>query len=417
MIAFHFPPWSGGSGIQRTLRFVQHLPAQGWQPLVLSASPLAYQQTGADLLAEVPRGTVVQRSFALDAARHLSIKGRYLGWTARPDRWMSWQWAAVRDGMRMIQAYRPDAIWSTYPIATAHHIGAELQRRSGLPWVADFRDPMAQDGYPSDPAVWKCFKAIEIQAMARAAHCVFTTPGAASAYSKTYPAAASRISVVENGYDEESFAGLERPPAATKRMLNPGKWTLLHSGLVYPSERDPTQFFAALALVVQRGDVNRDSLRVRFRAPVHADLLKDLAQRYGITDMVEICPPVSYRDALSEMVQADGLLVMQASNCNAQIPAKLYEYLRSGTPVMGLTDLAGDTAQALRSAGITALAPLDSTPRIADALVSFLSDLRQGTSVLPHPAAVASASRRARAQQLAALLQCAATPPMPPTPT
>ena len=165
MVAFHFPPWSGGSGIQRTLRFVQHLPAQGWQPLVLSASPMAYPQTGVDLLAEVPPGTVVQRSFALDASRHLSIKGRYFGWTARPDRWMSWQWAAVRDGMRMIEAYRPDAIWSTYPIATAHLIGAELQRRSGLPWVADFRDPMAQDGYPSDPAVWKRFKAIETVAM------------------------------------------------------------------------------------------------------------------------------------------------------------------------------------------------------------------------------------------------------------
>ena len=34
MIAYHFPPLTGSSGIQRTLRFVQHLPAFGWQPSV-----------------------------------------------------------------------------------------------------------------------------------------------------------------------------------------------------------------------------------------------------------------------------------------------------------------------------------------------------------------------------------------------
>ena len=413
MVAFHFPPWSGGSGIQRTLRFVQHLPDYGWQPLVLSASPVAYPETAVDLLAEVPPGTVVQRSLALDASRHLAIGGRYMRWTAQPDRWKSWQWAAVRDGMRMIKTYRPDAIWSTYPIATAHLIGAELQRRSGLPWVADFRDPMAQDGYPSDPKVWKCFKAIETVAMDRAARCVFTTPGAASAYSKRYPAAASRMAVLENGYDEESFSGLARSSKeGGARVLNPGKWTLLHSGIVYPSERDPTQFFAALALGVQRGDFDRNALRVRFRAPVHAELLQGLAGRYGIADIIEICPPVGYRDALLEMVQADGLLIMQAANCNAQIPAKLYEYLRAGVPLIGLTDLEGDTAQALRLAGIGALAPLDSTTQIADVLAAFLTDLRQGSSVLPDVAAVASASRRARTEQLAALLQCAATPPM-----
>ena len=93
MIAYHFPPLSGSSGIQRTLRFVQHLPSLGWQPLVLSADPRSYEQTGVDLMAEIPQGTVVRRPFALDTARHLSVGGRYLGWMARPDRWMSWRFA------------------------------------------------------------------------------------------------------------------------------------------------------------------------------------------------------------------------------------------------------------------------------------------------------------------------------------
>ena len=79
MVAYHFPPLAGSSGIQRTLRFAQHLPAFGWQPLVLSANPRAYERTSDDLNADVATGTVVRRAFALDTARHLSFMGRYIG--------------------------------------------------------------------------------------------------------------------------------------------------------------------------------------------------------------------------------------------------------------------------------------------------------------------------------------------------
>jgi glycosyltransferase involved in cell wall biosynthesis len=402
MVAFHFPPLVGGSGIQRTLRFLQHLPEYGWQPLILSASPRCYAETGGELLNEIPEGTVVQRSFALDAARHLSVRGRYFGWTARPDRWMSWQWAAVADGMQMIERYKPDAIWSTYPIATAHRIGAELQRRSGLPWVADFRDPMAQEGYPSDPLVWQSFKKIEEAAIAQAACCVFTTPGAASDYARTYPAATARMAVVENGYDEESFSQL---PGGGP--LNPGKFTVLHSGIVYPSERDPTFLFEALSAVIKQDPSLRSDLRLRFRAPVHDALLENLTARYGLHDIVEICPPVSYKEALAEMCRADALLVMQATNCNAQIPAKFYEYLRAGRPLVGLADPVGDTAVAMREAGAAAMAPLDNAEDIAQALTQLVRDLRTGRAQLPEPSVVRSASRNARAQSLATLLECA----------
>ena len=403
MVAFHFPPFSGGSGIQRTLRFVQHLPALGWKPLVLSADPRAYAETAPDLLGEVPPATIVQRSFALYTARHLSIKGRYLGWMARPDRWVSWQWAAVRDGMRLIRDLKPDVIWSTYPIATAHKIGGELQRRSGLPWVADFRDPMAQDGYPADPAVWRSFKAIEELAITRAAACVFTTAGAARGYAGRYPDAAKRIDVIENGYDEESFAALAVKSPSTG-ALNPGKLTLLHSGIVYPSERDPTQLFAAIASLLEKGNAQRGQVCIRFRAPVHGGMLNDLARQFGVQDVIEVCPPLPYKDALAEMMRADGLLLMQAANCNEQIPAKLYEYLRAGRPILGLTDPQGDTARALRQAGIHSIAPLDAKGEIEALLVSFINEPDRRKDWVPQAEAVRHASRQARAIELASLL-------------
>jgi glycosyltransferase involved in cell wall biosynthesis len=404
MIAYHFPPLAGSSGIQRTLRFVQHLPALGWAPIVLTAHPRAYESTSDDLLDEVPHDVTVERAPAFDAARHFAVFGYYPGFIARPDRWLSWKWGGISAGLRLIRNFRPAAIWSTYPIATAHLIAAGLHRRSGLPWLADFRDPMAQDGYPTDPKTWRSFKEIEEKAIRAAARCVFVTPGAARMYRKRYADVdPSRLTVIENGYDEESFAAVEAT-VVHKGPLCPGGITLLHSGIVYPSERDPTHFIAALAKLKQKGLLDFGGLRVRFRAAMHDALLKGLAKSHGVEDLVEIVPAIPYRDALEEMLRADGLIVMQASNCNEQIPAKAYEYLRAGRPILGLTDPAGDTADLLRRAGLSAIAPLDSVDEITFALAQLLGDLRSGVAQLPSPGFVSSASRRSRSEQLAGLL-------------
>lgn len=406
LIAFHFPPLAGSSGIQRTLRFAQHLPAFGWQPLVLTAQERAYERTSADLNSDVPQGTLVQRAFALDTARHLAVGGRYAGALARPDRWMTWRYDAVRQGMRMIRKFKPKLLWSTFPIATAHIIGAELARRSGLPWIADFRDPMAQDGYPADPLTWAQYRRIEEQALTQAAASVFTTPGAAAEYRRRYPTAAHKVRVIENGYDEESFSSIAADAAA--RPLVEGAVTLLHSGIVYPSERDPTQLMAALRKLHEAGTITPQRLRLRFRAAVADDLLMRLAAEHGVAGYLDLCPPIPYREALAEMLRADALLVMQASNCNEQIPAKLYEYLRAGRPVLCLTDPAGDTAGVLRAAGIDALARLDEAADIASLLQRFVSHGAGGLSTLASSDAVRSASRLGRTQQLARLLDALA---------
>lgn len=398
MVAFHFPPCSGGSGIQRTLRFAQHLPAFGWQPLILTAQPRVYESRSDDLLKTLPDSLVVHRAFALNAARDLAFKGRYMAATARPDRWVSWRFDAVRQGMRMIKAYRPALIWSTYPIATAHMIGAELSERSGVPWVADFRDPMAQQGYPADPTTWRQFKTIEERAVTRAVASTFTTPGALRTYRRRYPDCANRLSLLENGYDEESFA-LAGQAQAHGEPLNQGGVTLLHSGVVYPEERDPGALFAALRVL--REDSTLPPFKIRFRAAVHDQLLRNLAREYQVEQQVEVLHPVPYVDALSEMMRADGLLVLQAANCNEQIPAKVYEYLRARRPILALTDLAGDTAGMLKAAGVEWVAPLDDISEIAASLGAAVRALANGYEPLANEMAVISASRQARTETLA----------------
>jgi glycosyltransferase involved in cell wall biosynthesis len=404
MIAYHFPPLAGSSGIQRTLRFVQHLPKFGWEPIVLTADSCAYERTSDDLTNEIPKGTVVSRAYALDTARHLSVKGRYIAAMARPDRWVSWKFDGVRQGMKLIEKFNPQVIWSTYPIPTAHLIGKALHRKSGLPWVADFRDPMAQDGYPVDQETWRAFKNLEETALAEASLSVFTTPGAARTYRQRYPAFAERVHVVENGYDEETFADLNPCSKETSSSLVEGAITLLHSGIVYPDERDPTRLFEALAMLDNDRSINPMDLKVRFRAPVHDNLLLSLAKQFNVEAYIEVMPPIPYKEALIEMLRANGLLVMQASGCNEQIPAKVYEYLRAGRPILALTDPAGDTATTLMNAGVKDIANLHSAVEIAVQLNTFVSAIKSGSVCSVNQVRMREASREGRTKELVTLL-------------
>lgn len=404
MIAFHFPPLMGSSGIHRTLNFVRYLPKFGWSPLVLTAHPRAYEAVSDDQLAAVPPGTVVERAFALNTARHLSLLRRYPAFLARPDRWASWWLGAVPAGLRLIRRHGVGVIWSTYPIATAHLIGATLAKLTGLPWVADFRDPMAQDGYPSDPKTWKSFKRVEERVFDRGSAFVFVAPGAARMYQNRYPGIeGSRVFVIENGYDEDTFAAAE---AETDRAqpLNPGVATLLHSGVMYPSERNPEPLLAALGELVAGGRIDPNRFRLRFRAAVHEALLRRLAAKYSVEHCVELLPPVPYREALAEMLRADALLILQSRGCNDQIPAKLYEYLRCGKPVLALTDPEGDTANLVRRYHAGMVARMESKEEIARALPDFLARLAQGTLPVADPGEVKNASRFERTRELAQVL-------------
>jgi hypothetical protein len=263
---------------------------------------------------------------------------------------------------------------------------------------------MAQDGYPEDPKTWRSFKRIEERALRSASHAVFVTSGAARMYRERYAdLPEGRIAVIENGYEERSFDSLQtsRPPGAARVG---GKLTLLHSGVVYPTERDPTQLFHALRRMLDTGSIKAGDLCVRLRAAGHGAVLSKLINDAGVGAVVELAPPLPYRSALQEMMSADGLLVLQASNCNQQVPAKLYEYLRCGRPVLALTDPEGDTAGVLRKADLRAIARLDSAEDIARALSAFLDQLRAGHAPLASPNYVGQASRLHRTADLASLL-------------
>ncbi len=406
MIAYHFPPVRVSSGIQRTLKFASYLLDHDWKAQVLTVSPHAYERISEDQMHEIPTEIVVKRAFALDTAKHLSIKCRYLGWMALPDRWVSWCVAGTVSGLQLIYQYRPKIIWSTYPIATAHLLGLILHLITGIPWVADFRDSMTEDEYPANPTQRRFYRWIERQTVRHCSRAVFTTPGAMRMYADRYPEVPeSRWALIANGYDEENFARAQRSAAYAQALAGKGQQiVLLHSGILYPSERDPSQFFMALAELKQTGKIRSDTFKVILRATGHDDLHSHLIAQNGLQDIVFLEPNVAYETALAEMLTVDGLLIFQASNCNHQIPAKIYEYLRARRPILAFTDPEGDTAKVLLDAGLPGIAALDNKDAIAGLISEFIDNIHKHKNAIASDGVIAGHSRHARTRLLTEIL-------------
>ena len=166
--------------------------------------------------------------------------------------------------------------------------------------------------------------------------------------------------------------------------------------------------YQALGQLRRTGELTPARFQLILRASSFESYHRGLIEEHGIGDIVTLAPGVSRAEALAEMAAASGLLILQASLANRQVPAKLYEYIRVGRPVLALTDLAGDTAEAMREAGLAHVAQIDSVESVRNGIMRFMDAIEGGEceqgGAAASPDIVERYSRRGRAAELARLL-------------
>jgi len=134
---------------------------------------------------------------------------------------------------------------------------------------------------------------------------------------------------------------------------------------------------------------------------------RPLTAALGLEPWVEWLPALPYREALVEMLQASGLLLMQGEQNNPQVPAKVYEYFRAGRPVLGLVGEGSECAALLAAEGLGATAPLEDAAAIERALHCFLEQVLGGTAPVMSTSRAGDFSREGRAAGLAKVLAAA----------
>lgn len=332
MVAFEFPP-SNGSSVPRIESFYKYLKLWGWEVIVLTANPRAYQRLNNDY--EDNSDDHIYRAFALDAPRHLSIKGKYLSALERPDRWgLTWIPSALKLGKKLLKKYKPDIIWSSSPIPSSHYIAGKLATKTNIPWIADYRDPFHYMNGSAGAALDKLHKKIDELTLNNARKLIFATDQVKQLYYDKYgETVALKSSVIENGFDELNFAKLKTLDAPDA-PFDVNKFSLYYSGVLYSKGRDPSPIFRAIQSLCNKNIVSRDNFEFIFQGAGSGDEFKDYLKTLGIDTLVRFIEPVNFMEALSNMMKCDALVLIQDERFNKQIPGKVYEYLRTQKPLL-----------------------------------------------------------------------------------
>jgi hypothetical protein len=407
MITLRFPPAATVS-VFRTLRFVKYLPDYGWDPLVLAAElPGDESGPGEALLEQVPQSLIVNRTrpwsllprwnghsaeaaddqqgqdalYANGSPQHPAYRRTSYGWLKRlprtiwrfvsqtPDNYVSWTPPAVRSGLRIVRQHQPQLLYTSGPPHSTHLIGYSLKRLTGLPWVADFRDPWARKPWGSksrNPWGEQFAQHFESLCVRAADRVVLNTERMADEFRAFYAgdprAASSKFQAIPNGCDPDLTATINHLTIEPASHNGNGTVRLCHPGSLYRM-RDPRPLIDAI------GQLSEQGLSVAFEQIGHCDpsfQLQSYAAARGVADRVTIEPPIPHADVLRRMAAADLLLLIQPGT-SIQIPGKLFEMLPFRKPILGLTD-EGEAADILRRFDLGAVANGNDSPAIAAAL-------------------------------------------------
>lgn len=380
LISYHFPP-DAAVGAFRCQKFAKYLPAHGWIPHILTVKERHYHHLDPSRLSDVASARIV-RTGSLPSPLSALLTVRSALWRALgrsdvarpnleavasttrderqqpapgiraavrrlvlslgrlPDDQIGWVPHAVSSGLRICRRQHIDAIVSTSPPHSAHLVGLLLKRMTGIRWVADFRDPWV--GHPVKLLSQRTKLSDRIDARLERAvvlgadRVVLLTERMCISFLSRYPQQRQdKFSTIYNGFDADDFAAVG--PVSPDPFF-----TLAHIGSLY-HQRSPRGLLASIANLLQRGKIPRSDIRIVFMGETHDGQQPDvLGKSLGLTDLMQVSGPVSHRQALTGMRQAD-LLCLFVQGWSEQIPAKTFEYLAAGAPILAV---AGEGAAA-----------------------------------------------------------------------
>jgi hypothetical protein len=364
VIANPYPPMAS-AGTTRVVRFLRHLPDEGWEPSVLTAT--------AEGPAAVPPGVRVARA-AVPWPKQLLGGGRRSTkvnrWVAVPDPYFAWVGPAVLKGREIFRRERFDVVMSSSPRASAHLVAAVLSEHAGVPWLADYRDPWSTYQFRQYPT--RGHKAshekLEAWALGRAAAVTAVNQPIADDLVSRHPWLEGRAHVLANGFDRA-----EQPAEVS---LGDGFW-IVHTGRLYGREQQVAAFLEALATLphdVKALFVGVDESRVR-----------PGADRLGLGDRVRVEPLVPLPVALGYQHAADALLLVNGRRPES-MSSKVFEYLQAGRPIFAISP-DGSAARGLfaEAGGGTCVLPDDP---MGAPLAAFVAAARDGTAPTADPAAI-----------------------------
>ena len=412
MIAYFFPTL-GGSGVQRTLKFVKYLPNYGLQPIVStvkSGHNFAYDQS---LLKEIPETVQINRSCSLetlwlrsvieksahgrrsqvasedslvnhsfnksvnDTAGNLntdqgkSAKQRIFEFINNylfiPDSKMRWLPFGFLKSLQIARREHVDYLFSSSYPYTTHLIALLVHKFYRKPWIADFRDPWVGNKAMQKqiPFRIKLDAWLEGKVVRNADHLVNVTPALTEMYKKRYPEHVQKMITITNGFDPEDFTGI--CPVIQK------KFTLIHTGIIAEAY-DMETFVEGVDAFIKRQPEARGNFQVLFIGyvpPNYEELLRNKLQ-----ETVIILPYMSHKEVLNYQAGAHLLFLTFDQSVDIAYSGKIFDYIGIGKPILGLLPK-GVAAQLIQERKLGTIVSLGKPLELADAVSKYFNTWRE----------------------------------------
>lgn len=375
IITYYWPP-SGGPGVQRWLKFATYLPSFGIQPVILTVDPqhATYPIIDESLVLKVPSPlevfstqtaepyTLYKRvfgikqvpfsGFANETKSKLSSKiARFLrGNIFVPDARVGWNRYAVRKAIELIDKYNIKTVITTSPPHSSQLIGLRIKKHRPLVrWIADLRDPWTDIYYYDKmlhlPLIKQIDARLEKKVLIGADILITVSQNLAALFTRKMTGKSDKmVQVITNGFDPVDFVSENREPANS----NSSQIVVSYTGTM----SDDYNLSGFLEAINQAVAISKNTFTIKITGSI-SPRWRQKIEKLHPNIFKEFMGHVSHDKALSQILNSDILLLLIPSNDGNKgiVTGKIFEYIASGRPVLGIGPVDGDASEILFETG------------------------------------------------------------------
>jgi glycosyltransferase involved in cell wall biosynthesis len=371
IITYYWPP-SGGSGVQRWLKFAKYLPDFDWQPVIYTPENPAFDATDQSLIKDVsPQAEVIKtpiwepyaiynsltggkkkgsQNFGIkqDGKGGSGVLGSLAQWVRGnlliPDPRKFWIKPSVKYLSKYLSEHPVDVMVTTGPPHSMHLIGRELSKKTGISWVADFRDPWSEldllEDYKLSPAVQKKYRELEQSVLRQSDVCLTVSSHWGEMFRQL---GADKVEVITNGYDQDDFKLKDHRSE---------KFVISHFGLLN-HRRNPSALWKALDSICDEDEAFKSALEIRLGGVIDPEALSEIQSYENLQPRLKLYEYQSHEQVLQHYSESSLLLLLTFDSKSGigNIPGKLFEYLASAKPVCAFGKVDSDVERILIETG------------------------------------------------------------------
>ena len=394
IITYYWPP-AGGPGVQRWLKFVKYLPDFGIEPIVYVPENPSYPIIDENLISEVSKKAIIIKrpimepygfaaffsknktkkisSGIIPNTKKQSFLDKMLLWIRGnvfiPDARVLWVKPSVSFLEKYILENNIETIITSGPPHSLHLIGLELKKKCNINWLADFRDPWTTIGYHkalklSSFAAHK-HKKLEHQVLNSADVIIVTSESTKTEFQSI---TSKPIQVITNGYDIENIG---------KQKLD-SKFSLAHIGSLL-SERNPKFLWQCLSELIHENSVFEANFELKLIGAISPDVI-DSIHDFGLSKYINNLGYVSHREALEQQRKSQVLLLIEINSEETKsiIPGKLFEYMVSERPIIGIGPEGADFSKIILETNTGIFVNYDEKEKLKSTIEKYFKEFLEG---------------------------------------